>query len=231
MWKETALEDRLAASEHGVRAGVPADEGPPQAAPSADAQHREELYRHADKGIRSFAFQYGGIFTVGEPDAEPERPRAQALDRLRDQLPETVGSGEGEADHRDAAGKDQFSLPCHKELDGMLAVGLGIEHALGRAGGAGGRVGEHALDLRLGAEQQPRRVMRQILVRRKGERSKLGKRIEMTGQLAVEAAPLFFAHEQGIELLKLHFLDTRPCNAPQSLLRKEKGVDPGKTHR
>ena len=225
------MQDRLAASEHGVRAGVAADKGPPQAAPPADAQQREELYRHADKGIRSFPFQQLSKFAVAEPGAELERPCAETLDRFRDQLPQTVRPGEGKADHRDAAGEDQLSQPRHEELDGMFAVPLCIEHALGSAGGAGCRVGEHAPDLRLGAEQQPRRMVRQILVRRKREKGKIRKRIEMIGQLAVEAAPFFFAHKQGVEFPELQLFNARSGNRRQSVLRKQKSVDPGKTHR
>ena len=113
----------------------------------------------------------------------------------------------------------------------MFTVALGIEHALGCAGGTGGRVGEHAPDLRLGAEQQPRGVVRQILVRRKRERGEIGKRIEMIGQPAVEAAPLFFPRKQSVELFKLHFLDACAADILEPLLRKQKRVDPGKAHR
>ena len=113
----------------------------------------------------------------------------------------------------------------------MPAVALGIEHALGRAGRAGGRVGEHALHLALGAEQQPRRVVRQILVCRKGEGGESGKRVKMSGQIAVKAAPLFFTREQSVELFKLHRLNARSRNARHSLLATQKGVDPGKSHR
>ena len=113
----------------------------------------------------------------------------------------------------------------------MRAVALGIEHALGRAGGAGGRVGEHTPDLRLGAEQQPRRIVRQVLVRREGKRSEGGKRAQMIGQIAVKAAALFFTRKQSVELFKLHFLDACAADILEALLRKQESVDPGKTHR
>ena len=113
----------------------------------------------------------------------------------------------------------------------MRTVALGIEHALGRTGGAGSRVGEHALHLRLGAEQQPRRIVRQVFVRRKREGGKVGKRAQMSGKITVKAASLFFTREQSVELFKLHFLDACATDILETLLCKQESVDPGKTHR
>ena len=229
--EKAALQDRLAASEDGVGAGVAAYEGPPQAAPSADAQQREELYRHAHEGIRSFLLQHGGIFSVREPHAQPERPGSEAPDRLRDQLPQAVGPGKGKADHGDAAGKDQFPQARRKELHRVFAVAFRVKHPLGGAGGAGSGVGEHPLHLRLGAEQQSRCLMGQILVRGKGKGGKLGKRIQMPGQIPVEAAPGLFPGQQGVELLQLHPFNAPAADVFESLLGMQEGIDPGERHR
>ena len=113
----------------------------------------------------------------------------------------------------------------------MFAVALRVKHTLGGAGGAGGGVGEHPLHLRLRAEQQTRRLMGQILVRGKGEGGKLGKRIQMPGQIPVEAAPGLFPGQQGVELLQLQPFDARAADVFESLLGMQEGVDSGERHR
>ena len=73
--------------------------------------------------------------------------------------------------------------------------------------------------------------MGQILVRGKGKGGEFGKRIQMPGQIPVEAAPGLFPGQQGVELLQLHPFDAPAADVCKSLLGLQKGVDPGESHR
>ena len=50
--------------DHRVRAGIAADQRPLQAPRSADAQDRQQLNRHADKGIRLFLRHHPAVLSV-----------------------------------------------------------------------------------------------------------------------------------------------------------------------
>ena len=155
--------------DHRVRAGIAADQRPLHASRSADAQDRQQLNRHADKSVRPFLRHHPVILAITHPYTQLQRFRPEALNGLADELPQPVGSGKGKADHRHAARSDQFPESCYEETYGVPTVSFGIEDPLGCAGGARGGVGEHPLDFRLGPEQQPGCVLRQILLRRKGK--------------------------------------------------------------
>ena len=168
MREKSTAEQLFTCFDHSLRAGVAAHQGTLQARLSTGAQDRKQLYRHTDKGVRLFPSHHCTKLPVAESRAQFQRPGAEPLDGLADQLPKSVGPGKRKTDHRDTSRKNQLSQPGHEELHRVPTVPFGIKHPFRRPGRARGCVGQDTLDLRLGAKQQARCVPGQILIGGKG---------------------------------------------------------------
>ena len=228
--EQRRAEDSFAGACHRPRARVPADQRPLQASLSADAQNRQQLRRHADKGIRLFLRHHPAVFPVAQSGPQLQGLCAEALDGFADQLPQPVRSGKGETDHRHAPRPDQLPEARHEKPDGIPAVPFGIKNPLGGTGGARGGVGEHPPDLRLRAEQQAGRLLRQVLLGCKGKSLQFRKAAEPLRQIPVIAVPFFLHRQNAVQLLQLNRLDVCSVQGPQALLLHDKAVDPAPSH-
>ena len=185
------------------------------------------MYGHADKGIRSFFFQQRFVFPEAQERSGLQGSGAESGDRLRDQLAQAVGAGEGKTDQGHAFREDQLAQPGHVETYRVLKIVLRIEDALGRAGGAGGRIGKDALDLRLRAKQQRGSVPGEIFLGGEGKIRQARQGCDPLRQIAVKAAALLLARQKAIQLFQLDRLDRFPVNTLQSLLLRDQRIQAG----
>ena len=228
--EQFGTQDLLAAADHAVRTGVAADQGPPQAAPAAKAQDRQQLYRHAHIGIRLLLLHGLSVFAIAEPRAQLQGLRTQAGDGFGNKPPQPKGAGERKTDHGDAAREDQLTQSGHVKPDGVFQIPLGVKYPLGGAGGAGGGVGQHSLNFALGGQQHSGSVMGQILVSGKRETGQLGKGRQRSRKIPIETAALLFPRKKAIQLFQLNRFYALAVKRIHLFLLPDESVQSGRLH-
>ena len=190
--KEFGAKQVFDAPQHRFGAGVAAHERAAETPSAADPQQAQKRHRHAHKRVRSLQLQDLSKFSIAIPDADAQRLCLETLNGLRDQLTEPVRAGEGEADHRDAAGEDQLAQPRREQLHRALQITRGVKQPLGGSGGAAGALGDHTLHRALGEQQHTASVFCKIFCSRERQRLQIVQRTQRRRQVSVEPLPVVF---------------------------------------
>ena len=218
MREEARAKLPLQLTHDSLGAGVARDQRAPQAAPPAHpAEEAQQRHGHAYAALRPLAREQFRLLAQRAAQAQAQGARTEALHCAADELTQAVRPGKGHRHGHRLARRGHLAYARSEKTDGVLQIPRGVENALRRPRRPARRAGNDAAHLRLGAQQQARRVLRELLRRREGQGAQLVQAPQPLRQAAVEAAARGLPSQQRVETPELQPAKRLPVEGAEVL--------------